>query len=277
MHTLCFSWQLDGIHHLPALTHWLQWLAAHPLSFFVAGISALSSAPDIVSSSDEYARRFRGAVGTWQLRIQNTALLKLLGGGDNVPVLDVGGGHGQYTADLIAHGCRLTVLGSTPETSRRIQALVSAGKCRFATGQFMHLPFPDGAFDIVISTRQLAHVDDPPGFLGELCRVARKAVVIDFPPRRSFNIFNWLLFPLKLWLENGSTRPYTVFPEAEIERILLDHGFRVSGRVPLFCTPMVLHRTVRWVGLIRLVEWMCRRLGLTRYMGSPVLLRADRD
>ena len=277
MNVLVVPFHAGAIVHLPFVSHIMHWLAAHPLSFFMAGISAFSAAPDIVSSSDEYARRVRGAVGAWQLRVQNTALLKLLGSGHNVPVLDVGGGHGQYAAELIAHGCQLTVLGSAPETSRRIQAQVSAGKCRFETGDFMRLPFPDRAFDVVISTRQMAHVDDPPAFLGELCRVARRAVVIDFPPQRSFNIFNRLLFPLKQKLENGSTRPYTVFPEADIERMLLEQGFHVTSRAPLFCTPMVLHRVVRWVGLIRLVEWGCRLLGLTRCMGSPILLRADRQ
>lgn len=276
MFPLCFHLNLGSIFGLSVVTHWLNWLASHPLSLFVAGMSALSSTPDLVSSSDAYARRFRGAIGRWHLQVQNTALLKLLGEASQPTVLDVGGGHGQYTDELIAHGCQLTILGSTPETIHRIQAQVAAGKCRFLTGDFMHLPHPAQAFDVVISTRQLAHVDDPAGFLGELCRVARRAVIIDFPPRRSFNLFTWLLFPLKSLLENGSTRPYSVFSEEEIERILSTHGFRVSGREPLFCTPMALHRAIRWVGLFRVVEWVCGKLGLTRWMGSPVLLRADR-
>ena len=57
--------------------------------------------PDVESSSDEYALRFRGAVGKWQIERQNQLLLDLLAKWKNASVLDVGGGHGQYTDDLI--------------------------------------------------------------------------------------------------------------------------------------------------------------------------------
>ena len=262
--------------HSSIAVHFAQWMASHASALVAASVPAIHSAPDVVSSSDEYAQRFRGAVGAWHLRVQNTALLKLLAKRKLTTILDVGGGHGQDTDDLIANGYQLTILGSVPETAKRVQAQISAGKCRFATGDFMRLPYPDQAYDGVVSIRQLAHMDDPTGFLGELCRVARQTVVIDFPPRRSFNVFSRVLFRLKFLLEKKTTRTFTVFAEADIERIFSENGFRISGREPQFCTPMVFHRTVRWVGLIRTIEGVCRALGLTARLGSPVLLSAER-
>jgi len=239
-------------------------------------VASWRAGPDVVSSSDSYALRFRGAIGAWQLGVQNRVLMRLLDKKTCHTVLDVGGGHGQYTDDLIGRGHHLTVLGSAPETVHRIRRQVEAGACRFETGDFMQLPYGDREFDCVVSIRQLAHVDDPAGFLAELCRVARHAVIVDFPSRFSFNALSGLLFPLKLLLENKSTRPYTVFPESRLEAILSAQGFRVTGRCPQFCTPMVFHRVVRWVALIRGIEQLCSRLGLTRWFGSPILLRAER-
>jgi ubiquinone/menaquinone biosynthesis C-methylase UbiE len=265
--------------------HWKLWSWLHShvigclqhLPLLVAStVASWRAGPDVVSSSDSYALRFRGAIGAWQLGVQNRVLMRLLDKKTCHTVLDVGGGHGQYTDDLIGRGHHLTVLGSAPETVHRIRRQVEAGACRFETGDFMQLPYGDREFDCVVSIRQLAHVDDPAGFLAELCRVARHAVIVDFPSRFSFNALSGLLFPLKLLLENKSTRPYTVFPESRLEAILSAQGFRVTGRCPQFCTPMVFHRVVRWVALIRGIEQLCSRLGLTRWFGSPILLRAER-
>lgn len=269
-----------------AFSHWHLWSwlhshvigCLHHLPFLVASaVASWRAGPDVVSSSDRYALRFRGGIGAWQLGVQNRLLMRLLDKRTCHTVLDVGGGHGQYTDDLIGRGHRLTVLGSAPETVHRIRRQVEAGACRFETGDFMQLPHGDREFDCVVSIRQLAHVDDPAGFLSELCRVARHAVIVDFPPRLSFNVFSRLLFPLKHLLENRSTRPYTVFSESRLEAILSAQGFRVTGRCPQFCTPMVFHRVVRWVALIRGIERLCSGLGFTSRFGSPILLRAERQ
>jgi 2-polyprenyl-3-methyl-5-hydroxy-6-metoxy-1,4-benzoquinol methylase len=268
-----------------ALLHWKIWIWLHShlagsvshLPFLCsAAVASLRTSPDVVSSSDEYALRFRGAVGRWQLKRQNRLLLDLLTPWSHASVLDVGGGHGQYTDDLIAQDYRLTVVGSTPETVHRIRHQVDAGLCQFETADLMQLPHGDQAFDRVVSLRLMAHVEDPEGYLVELCRVARRAVIIDFPPRRSFNLFNRLLFPVKHLLERKSTRPYRVFSQERVVAMLAQNGFSVTGVRPQFCIPMVVHRVVRWVGLIRFVEWTCEKFGLTQLMGSPILLCAER-
>jgi SAM-dependent methyltransferase len=233
-------------------------------------------APDRVSSSDAYARRFRGPLGRWHLGVQRDAILSMLAPWPQAAVLDVGGGHGQYAEDLVANRYRLTVLGSDPETSHRIAPLVSSGKCQFEVGHFLKLPHDDRSFEGVVSMRQLSHLADWETFLAELCRVAKHAVIIDFPVIRSFNFASRLLFPLKRKIENDTTRPFIVFDEKQVIEVLRRQGFVPTDRMPQFFLPMALHRLIRWVPPIQLLEWIFRCIGMTRRFGSPVILRAER-
>ncbi|WP_293161374.1 methyltransferase domain-containing protein [Okeania sp. SIO2C9] len=49
------------------------------------------------------------------------------------------------------------------------------------------MPYPNDAFDVVISYRFLAHVTQWHKFLTELARVAKKSLIIDYPIVRSVN------------------------------------------------------------------------------------------
>jgi hypothetical protein len=108
-----------------------------------------------------------------------------------------------------------------------------------------------------------------------LCRLARVAVVVDYPTRRSVNAAAELLFGLKKGVE-GDTRPFIVFSDAEIEGAFAGHGFSPTGRRPQFFFPMALHRGLGSAGLARALEGMASALGLTRALGSPVILRLER-
>lgn len=245
-------------------------------SLCLAVAPLLYSAPDRVSSTDAYARRFRGALGRWHLGVQRDAILHMVVLWPQAAVLDVGGGHGQYAEDLVANRYRLTVLGSDPETSHRIAPLVSSGKCHFEVGHFFKLPHDDRSFEVVVSFRQLSHLAEWELFLAELCRVAKHAVIIDFPVIRSCNFASHLLFRIKRKIENDTTRPFIVFDEKKVVEALRRQGFVPTGRVPQFFLPMALHRLIRWAPPVRLLEWIFRELGMTRLFGSPVILRAER-
>jgi len=255
---------------------WLLWLKTHAHGWGALLLGLFTEKPDLVSSTDAYAERFAGPVGRWMLRIQCRSLMKQLRPWPRADLLDVGGGHGQYTRALADAGHDVTVLGSAPETMRRIESLVRAGRCRFVVGDLLRLPYADQSFDIVISFRQLAHLDQWQPWIEELCRVARRAVILDFPPRRSFNRTNRLLFPLKRILENRTTRRYRVLEEADVVRVFQQQGFTPTGRIAQFCLPMVLHRTLRWPRFSRTVERALWRRGWTERFGSPVILRCER-
>jgi SAM-dependent methyltransferase len=231
---------------------------------------------DIETSSDGYAKRFSGEIGSWFLKIQEEAVLKMLSPYRGASVLDVGGGHGQLTGPLIQNGYRVSVLGSSEICKRRIQGFIDRGLCEFAMGNILEFPYPDNTFDVVISFRLLPHVMNWKKLIRELTRVARKAVVVDYPSKRSINLFSPSLFRFKKSIE-GNTRPFSLFRESDLLEVFRLYGFIYAERYAEFFLPMVLHRVLRSVGFSSLTEGLCRFFGLTRLFGSPVILKLVRE
>lgn len=241
-----------------------------------AAMNVFPETADIETSSDDYARRFSGAVGAWFLDIQRQATLKMLAPHPHASILDVGGGHGQTAAALVENGYNLTVLGSDPICSARIQPLVDAGQCAFQVGDVLALPYPDQHFDVVLSYRLLPHVTQWQPFLAELARVARAAVILDYPEVHSINYITPLLFKWKKQLE-GNTRTYTCFKQADLLRLFAQNGFAYADRFREFFLPMVLHRKLKSTGISNALENACRLVGLTSLLGSPVILKVVRE
>ena len=231
---------------------------------------------DIETSSDEYARRFDGKVGEWFLKIQEQATLEMLAPYPNATVLDVGGGHGQLMGGLVRGGYRVTVLSSSEECKTRIRPYLDAGRADFQVGNILDMPYPDKAFDVVISYRLLSHVTRWQEFLAELARVAKKAVILDYPEVRSVNSATPYLFRLKKRLESDA-REFTCYRESELLRFFNELGFLKAGRYPEFFLPMMLHRKLKQRGLSAAAERLFRLTGLTNLFGSPVILKVVRD
>lgn len=229
---------------------------------------------DVETSSEGYARRFSGPVGAWFLEVQTRATLDLLHPWRAATLLDVGGGHGQVTGPLVEAGHDVTVYGSADVCRERVREWVDRGRARFASGDLLKLPFPDGSFDVALSYRLLSHVTRWKALVGELARVARRAVVVDYPTSRSLNAFSGPFFGLKKGVE-GNTRRFAVFREAELLRAFAEAGVRPTARRPQFFFPMALHRAVGVVGVARGLEKTAAALGLTRALGSPVILRLE--
>jgi 2-polyprenyl-3-methyl-5-hydroxy-6-metoxy-1,4-benzoquinol methylase len=227
---------------------------------------------DVETSSDDYARRFYGEIGSWFLRIQEEAVLRMLTPYPGASVLDVGGGHGQLTGSLIRNGFKVSVLGSAEACKKRIKEFIDKGSCEFVTGNIIELPYPDRAFDVAISFRLLPHMSRWKGLIKELTRVARKAVIVDYPSKRSINFFSPSLFEFKKSLE-GNTRPFTLFSESELLAVFKLCNFIYAERYAEFFLPMVLHRVLKSPGFSSLTEKLCCFFGLTRLFGSPVILK----
>lgn len=231
---------------------------------------------DVVTSSDAYARRFSGAVGELFLDVQVRRTLELLRPFPRASVLDVGGGHGQLTGALVDAGYAVTVLGSEPSCEKRVAPWTRTGRARFVAADLLEPGFEPRSFDLVLSYRLLPHVVRWPELVATLARLARRAVIVDYPTRRSVNAVADLAFGLKRGVEQD-TRPFTVFGDAEIEGAFAANGFRKTGRAPQFLFPMALHRTTRSAALARALEGAGRLSGLTRLLGSPVILRVERS
>ena len=232
---------------------------------------------DVESSSELYARRFAGPVGRWFLELQARLTLEGLAGlPPGATVLDVGGGHAQLAPPLVEAGYRVTVVGSDPSCGQRLAALTTAGRCRFEVADLLALPYPDQAFDAVLCYRLLAHSIDWRRLVGELCRVARHRVLVDYPARRSVNVASEAMFKLKNSVERGTTRPFALYGRREMARAFEAAGFRVTLERPQFFLPMALYRLAGSTGLARSAEGIARAAGLTGLFGSPVIARADR-
>ena len=246
------------------------------LTMAMVGVPQLPETADVETSSDGYARRFSGKVGAWFLQVQESASLRMLAPYRGASILDVGGGHGQLTGALIRNGYAVTVLGSDGTCSKRIQNYIDEGSCSFDVGNIVDMPYADEAFDVVVSYRLISHVGQWKQLISELTRVARQAVIIDFPPTRSLNAIAPLLFPFKKRIE-GNTRVFTCFNESRLSAEFVRRGFSPVERYPEFFAPMVLHRVLRRPSVSSATERVCRAVGLTSLLGSPVILKLVRE
>jgi SAM-dependent methyltransferase len=232
---------------------------------------------DIESSSEQYARRFRGSVGRWLLEQQTSlTLLALSGLPPGASILDVGGGHAQVAPPLIEAGYGVTVVGSDRRCVKRLRPWVTTGQCGFQVADLQRLPYPDAGFDAVVCYRLLAHSVNWRALIGELCRVSANRVVLDYPSIESINRVSGRLFGLKQRVEAGTARPFALFTRGEIRDAFLASGFTVRDERPQFLWPIALHRLARSARVARSLEWPGRVLGLTSRWGSPVIVRADR-
>ncbi|PKN56804.1 MAG: class I SAM-dependent methyltransferase [Deltaproteobacteria bacterium HGW-Deltaproteobacteria-14] len=93
--------------------------------------------------------------------------------------LDVGAGTGRTVARLLEEGGLERVAGIEP-----VAELVAHGHAKglpedvLRVGDGRALPYPDRSFDVVVETGMLHHVKTPRVVVGEMLRVARRAVFL---------------------------------------------------------------------------------------------------
>jgi SAM-dependent methyltransferase len=112
---------------------------------------------------------------------------------DGARVLEVGCGPGRLSIRLARqHGLEVTGLDLDPAMIKRARANADRPgdgderRPSFLVGDVASLAFPDGSFDLVVSTLSMHHWADPTAGLAEIGRVLRpgaRALVWDFRPR----------------------------------------------------------------------------------------------
>lgn len=209
------------------------------------------------------------------LQRQSKIVLDLLAEYPDDSILDVGGGHAQLARPLVEAGCDVTIHGSAPECANRVRDLLDQNACAFVCAPMLNLPFASRSIDTVLCFRLLTHCEAWPALVAELCRVAKRAVIIDYPTCRSLNAFSGRLFSAKKKLE-GNTRTWRLFDPQELADEFAKHGVVPVGEHKQYFLPMVLHRLLRCPAISGLLEGVCRGLGLTRLWGSPVILELRR-
>jgi SAM-dependent methyltransferase len=230
--------------------------------------------------------RFSGPVGEYLLETQEALLMAgfapLGSGRADAPLagcslLDVGTGTGRAAIGLARAGA--TVVGVDASTQMlevaRERAAAAGVVVTFDTGDAHALPFPAGHFDGAVSLRVLMHTPDWSRCVGELCRVARRRVIVDFPSLSSLAAVE----SAARHLRRAAGRPveaYRVMSERSMVAAFEAHGYRVVDVHRQFVLPIALHKAVGAFGLTRGVERVLAAVGLLWLAGSPVTMVAER-
>lgn len=239
--------------------------------------------PDLETSSELYATRFQGESGKFLLDRQNqifATLLKKYPSG-SLKILDVGGGHAQLTQTMLALGHKIWIHGSLPDCGQRLKTLgLQSNNVSFVISPFSELASEinkqAGQFDVVTAIRLMAHIEDWREFIRQLALIAKREIIIDFASLYSVNLLSSALYPIKKFVEK-TTRPFYCQRLSQVVDCFEQLGFRVSSVHKQFALPLALHRALDNSLTSNRLEDLCSNLGLTKTIGSPIILSATRN
>jgi 2-polyprenyl-3-methyl-5-hydroxy-6-metoxy-1,4-benzoquinol methylase len=224
------------------------------------------------------ARRFGGPVGALVAKGQADVLAGMLGPVRGRTILDVGTGTGRAALLLAGAGGIVTGVDASEQmlAVARERASEAHSSIVFQAGDAHALPFPSGSFDTAVSLRVLMHTPRWQQCIGELCRVARHAVVLDYPSATSAALVQSLGRRI-VHACGGTTEAYRVFFDGQIRGALLHAGFRIKDIHRQFVLPIALHKTIGSRAFTETSEAWLARIGAARLLGSPVTVYAERD
>ena len=90
----------------------------------------------------------------------------------------------------------MPVLGNAA-LCRRIEGRAPEGRCTFVVANFLQILFPAPSFDAAVCIQLRPHCESWPRRIGELCRVVRRAVLVDYPTTPSPHAHGPLFFRAK--------------------------------------------------------------------------------
>jgi len=223
------------------------------------------------------ARRFGGPIGELVATTQARVLAEFIGPLSNRTIVDVGTGTGRAALLLAREGARVTGVDASSEmlavAERR--AAAEGVDVRFQVGDAHTLDFPDRSFDVALSLRVIMHTPQWRACIAELCRVADRLVVLDYPSAWSTAALESVARRVAHAL-GVKTEAYRVFNPRTIDAELRRHGFRVRSVHRQFVLPIAAHKAVGSLRLTLFVEGLLERVGLLAVVGSPVTLVAER-
>ena len=232
---------------------------------------------DAANAQSFDARRFGGPIGDLVAQGQADVLADMLGPVKGRRIIDVGTGTGRGAFLLASAGARVTGIDASEQmlTIARDRARETGVAVDFQVGDAHTIEFGDTSFDIAVSLRVLMHTPRWRRCIAELCRVARHAVVVDYPSAASIALAQSLARTL-LHRVGLSSEPYRVFFDGQIRRELEAHGFRITAIHRQFVLPIAMHKTIGSRRFTEASEQWLARIGLLRMFGSPVTVYAER-
>jgi 2-polyprenyl-3-methyl-5-hydroxy-6-metoxy-1,4-benzoquinol methylase len=236
---------------------------------------AVYADPEMAETFDTL--RFSGPIGRLIAETQEQVIVSFLGPLEGKTILDVGTGTGRAALALAARGALVTGVDASAEMLAVAERRAEAAKLpmKFSRGDAHRLDFPDRSFDAVVCLRVLMHTPDWRQSLAELCRVARHRVVLDYPARRSAAALQAAARHAAQAL-GSRVEAYRVFGDRQIEAALRAEGFRVRDIHRQFVLPIALHKQLASASLTGRVEGVLARIGLARWLGSPVTIVTER-
>jgi 2-polyprenyl-3-methyl-5-hydroxy-6-metoxy-1,4-benzoquinol methylase len=223
------------------------------------------------------ARRFGGPIGDLIANSQARVLADLVGTSRDGTILDVGTGTGRAALLLARGGATVTAVDASSEmlAVARRRAADEGAAVRFLAGDAHALDFPDRSFDVAVSLRVIMHAPQWERCIAELCRVAGRQVIVDYPSAHSFALLESIArrFAHAVGLK---TEPYRVFTDHAIATAFTRHGFRIRSVHRQFVLPIAFHKAIGSRRFTTAVEGFLGRVGLLGVFGSPVTLVAER-
>ena len=133
-------------------------------------------------------RRFGGPIGDLVAATQAQVLADFIGRIQQRDILDVGTGTGRAALYLARAGARVTAVDASEAMLEVARARANAENTavHFQVGDAHALDFTDKSFDVVVCLRVLMHTPRWRTCVAELCRVAGRLVVVDYPAALSF-------------------------------------------------------------------------------------------
>jgi SAM-dependent methyltransferase len=237
------------------------------------------SDPETARTFDD--RRFGGPIGdlvaSTQAQVVVQFIERLAGPIEGREIVDVGTGTGRAAVFLARSGARMTGVDASEAmlAVARQRAAAEGVKVRFELGDAHRLDLGDRSFDAAVSLRVLMHTPRWRECLGELCRVASRLVVVDYPSAASFALFESLARRAAHRV-GVRTEPYRVFTDRAIADAFAGCGFRVRSLHRQFVLPIALHKAIDSRRFTLRTEGLLDRAGLLELFGSPVSLVAER-
>jgi ubiquinone/menaquinone biosynthesis C-methylase UbiE len=223
------------------------------------------------------SRRFGGPIGEYVASSQARVLANMVGRIKDRSILDVGTGAGRAAILMARGGARVTAVDASEQMLEvaRQRAAEERLKIKFLRGDAHALQFSDREFDVALCLRVLMHAPDWRRCLAELCRVAERLVIFDYPAAMSAALLESMSRRVVHTL-GARTEAYRVFSDGAIRRALDQSNFRVRSVHRQFVMPIQFHRAI---GSRKFTIWsedLLDRVGLLQRLGSPVTVVAER-
>jgi SAM-dependent methyltransferase len=160
-----------------------------------------------------------------------------LGVGPGTKVIDVGCGAGRHSYEAYRRGADVIALDQNAEELAEVDTMLQAmgaegeapesAKAQVVVGDALALPYPGGAFDVVIASEILEHVPDDRGAIAELVRVLRPGGSLAITvPRWLPEKICWMLSDAYHANEGGHIR---IYQADELRAKVEARGVRFTG------------------------------------------------